>query len=739
MYPKLLRLENFLSYSQPTELNFDLFDLAVLTGRNGAGKSSLIDALTWTIWGKARYKSDDFLVSHNKEYTQTEVILAENEKQYRILRYHKKGKNPKTFLEFFVSSDGKHWQSLTEKTIRLTEAKIVATLKLPYEVFSNSCLLRQGKADEFTIKTPSERKAVLSELLLLSEWDRRQEILKEEARAEEVKFHSLEISIANLEKEKEDSALLKKELKATEERLEKIVEKKKELERKIKKLQEIKIELSGLIAEKNRLANQYNEQANRLKLYLQEQEELKNAISKLKQALKQKSQIKNDYERWLTVNKELAQLNKAKKEFDNLKNREKELCQQKELITERLKTLLFGLDEQIKTEETDLKRKIAEINSIIRCPTCYREFRSIKEKEETKKLLEKESYLKIQKLREEIEKIKKNEQIKRARIEEELELLKKKFEKLAFNSSYYENLEAESIQLAEKSKLFQDIEALEKTLLEKKTRLSSLSSEIERTKKELEKIKTQGFSLKEAIEKQEKDLKPLKQLETEAEILLEDEQATREKRVLLSSRLLESQKREEQLKRLKEEATSTKEKLSDLKILSDACGRSGIQAMIIEEAIPLLEEKANMLLNNLSDGMLSLNIETEKEKRSGEGLIETLEIIVSDSMGSRPYELFSGGEAFRINLAIRLALSMLLTERLGSKVEFLIIDEGFGSLDLQGREALINTLQIIKKYFQKIIVITHIDELKEAFPTEIQVTKEAAQSRLTFLKHAGSL
>ena len=99
-------------------------------------------------------------------------------------------------------------------------------------------------------------------------------------------------------------------------------------------------------------------------------------------------------------------------------------------------------------------------------------------------------------------------------------------------------------------------------------------------------------------------------------------------------------------------------------------------------------------------------------------------------MGTRPYEMFSGGEAFRVNFAIRIALSRLLARRSGAKLQTLILDEGFGSQDGKGREKLIEAIDGIKEDFEKIFVITHVDELKDAFSHRIEVTKDANGSHI---------
>jgi exonuclease SbcC len=120
---------------------------------------------------------------------------------------------------------------------------------------------------------------------------------------------------------------------------------------------------------------------------------------------------------------------------------------------------------------------------------------------------------------------------------------------------------------------------------------------------------------------------------------------------------------------------------------------------------------------------MHLRFETQREAKSGDSTIETLDIRISDEMGTRDYELFSGGEAFRINFAIRVAISKVLARRAGARLQTLILDEGFGTQDVQGRERLVEAINAIQDDFEKIIVITHIDELKDAFPVHIDVWK----------------
>src|SRR5207244_4656498 len=109
--------------------------------------------------------------------------------------------------------------------------------------------------------------------------------------------------------------------------------------------------------------------------------------------------------------------------------------------------------------------------------------------------------------------------------------------------------------------------------------------------------------------------------------------------------------------------------------------------------------------------------------RRSSDLISTLDVNVSDELGTRPYELFSGGEKFRVDFAIRIALSKLLARRAGAPLQMLAIDEGFGTQDRWGCDRLIAAIKTIEKDFERILVITHLDEIKEAFPVRIEVEK----------------
>ena len=164
--------------------------------------------------------------------------------------------------------------------------------------------------------------------------------------------------------------------------------------------------------------------------------------------------------------------------------------------------------------------------------------------------------------------------------------------------------------------------------------------------------------------------------------------------------------------------------------LAEAFGKKGVQALLIEQALPEIQMEANRLLGKMTDNRMSLTLETQRETKKGDA-IETLDIKVADELGTRNYEMYSGGEAFRIDFALRIALSRLLVRRAGASLPILIIDEGFGTQDSSGRERLVEAISSIQDDFEKIFVITHLEELKDKFPVLINISKTTNGSTIS--------
>jgi exonuclease SbcC len=218
--------------------------------------------------------------------------------------------------------------------------------------------------------------------------------------------------------------------------------------------------------------------------------------------------------------------------------------------------------------------------------------------------------------------------------------------------------------------------------------------------------------------------------EQEFRALSEQHQAALERMGKVRERLDRCAELEERRKERTKLLARTAEEEGIYRELAEAFGKKGIQALLIETALPEVEAEANRLLGRMTDHRMNVKIETQRETRKGDTL-ETLDINIADELGTRNYEMFSGGEAFRINFAIRIALSKLLARRAGAPLPTLIIDEGFGTQDSIGIEKLREAINSVQDDFDKILVITHIEELRDAFPTRIDVTKGPEGSTLS--------
>ncbi|MDJ0633696.1 MAG: exonuclease subunit SbcC [Xenococcaceae cyanobacterium MO_188.B29] len=183
-----------------------------------------------------------------------------------------------------------------------------------------------------------------------------------------------------------------------------------------------------------------------------------------------------------------------------------------------------------------------------------------------------------------------------------------------------------------------------------------------------------------------------------------------------------------------QQLTQIKKKYRVYLELGQAFGKNGIQALMIENILPQLEAEANHILSRLTNNQFHVQFLTQKASRSSSKkktkLIDTLDILIADARGTRPYETYSGGEAFRINFSVRLALAKLLAQRAGTSLQMLIVDEGFGTQDAEGCDRLIAAINAISSDFACILTVTHMPQFKEAFQTRIEVYKSDRGSEL---------
>ncbi len=697
MIPVSLKLSNFTSYGENVpELKFRKFKLAAISGPNGAGKSSLLDAITWCLWGWSRAgDSGDDLIHLGAKEMFVEFSFELDGHEFVVKRQRSLIHGGSSNLEFWSgnpSASSGLGNNLTEGTIKATQQKIIDCLHLSFETFTNSSFLRQGHADEFTTKGPSDRKRILADILGLSHYDELEEKAREKVKEAQNKLKLLEYQLLEIEAE-----LSQKE--EREKILHEQTKKVQEIESSIKALED---ELKNLQKQKEILQN-LTEQQKELDQILLQGKERAERIKSLESRVKSQEEIDQKIEELQKVKVELEELRKKQQEKLILQNELSKIQGGLNVKLEQKK----ALQNQLNDLETELKKMSLPG---AKCPTCGQEIGK-----DQKHKVSLELRVKSDALRKNISEIKtEKEEADLKKLENNLSLLKIDPEKLSDLENSLKELE--NLQ-KQKEQSLQDRASLE---TEKKTREELLllfknkKLQVEKSQAELDKLpKTEG-----SLVEKERKLEELKEEEKKAQGLMG--QATE----LIS--------RAEQMEKLNKQKVQEKEILEKEKSifeeLSLAFGKKGIQAMIIETAIPEIEDETNKLLDKLTEGRMKVSFLTQREGKTTDNIIETLDIIISDEMGERPYEMYSGGEAFRVNFAIRLSLSKLLTRRAGARLQFLVIDEGFGTQDSQGRSRIVEVLDLIKNDFEKIVIITHLEELKEEFPVRIEVSKNSSGS-----------
>jgi exonuclease SbcC len=847
MIPIHLRISGFLSYYDPVELDFNAFDLACISGQNGAGKSSLLDALTWVLFGEARGKSSDVIhLNQNVKAAEVALSFSYEGNVFRVLRTLPRGKSGT--LEFQIQ-DGERWKPLTEKSTRETQARIEQTLRLDYETFINASFFLQGKADQFTQKKSSERKTILSSILGLEIWDVYKERAADKRKAIESEVSEIDGRVSEIEAELAEEGARKTRL--------------AELQKTLKRLSAAREAQESALENVKRNAALINEQRKLVAVLFDALEKSRADFSSIEKRLAEKEseratyadllarakEIESAYKQWQKIRVEVEKMNQVAAQFREHDEKRQPLLREIEVERAKLGTEAGGISNQLlvisnqllvigelnekiegakkslaeveeklrergalevqrnearekfamlKAENETLRKEMDEIKKRIdsleatqdaTCPVCGQElseshrastlaelhqegkemgdrFRANKkEMEESEKqvadleagiaklsavenervkfsseisqlterieTLESVAKEKVsgEKRLKEIEKILADKKYAVA-AQKELAKLDKELAKLGYDASAHDAKRSEEIVQRE---IDEDYRKLDKARDVKK----QIDGEIARLEDERGKRKEEIVGQEDAHEKaaralaESESLSPdLNKAERELFALREDENRTRDEVGAARQKVDVLDTLRERKKDYAAQREEHNQQIRRYKTLERAFGKDGAPALLIEQALPQIEEKANDLLDRLSDGQMSVRFVTQAEykDKKRDDLKETLEIQISDSAGMRAYEMYSGGEAFRINFAIRLALSEILAQRKGARLQTLVIDEGFGSQDAQGRQRLIEAINLVKKDFAKILVVTHLDELKDAFPNRIEVEKTARGS-----------
>ena len=849
MIPIRLTLSGFLSYRDPVEIDFTSFDLACISGSNGAGKSSLLDAITWVLFGQAR-KRDDSLINLQTTAAEVSLEFAYENNTYRVLRARPRGKTGA--LEFHIRQPSGGWKPLTERTQADTQARIQETLRLDYDTFINAAFFLQRKADQFTTETPTRRKQILSSILGLEQWEAYRQRAADRRKLVEVDIDRLDGRTVEIETELAEETVRQERLATLQADLKRLNAARKLQEQALDGLRAI----AATLIEQRKLVETLQRQAETTHRQLSDMETRRVARQAEQQSyaelLHRAPEIEAAFLFWQEQRAELAQMDEVAgrfREFEShrttpllaIESERVRLLQEQQQLQGQYATLqtqsaaLPGLESEIralrislveaesqlelrdnlqseldqarqrqagaraenprlKSEMDELKKRIDQLSEVegATCPLCgqyldsvqrlrlieelnqqgkemgdrfrenaalMREFDQTTQRlegqittltaVEAKRLIQTENLARLATRLESIQAVQAeweasgaprlaevqahlaaedfaNEaRVRLAEIDTDLRALgydAAAHDELRRQVAVGQIIEADSRRLEVARAA---LVPLQRELAELQTQVRALAEQYDQQQQE-HRSSAAAWQTAQAttpdLEAAEKELLSLQ----EGENRLRLEVGAAQQKVLVLSDLRE--RRQE----LKTQRAALAQQISRFRQLERALGKDGVPALLIEQALPQIEGKANELLDRLSAGVMSVRFQTQsayKDKRRDE-LKETLDILISDSAGTRDYELYSGGEAFRVNFAIRLALAEVLAQRSGARLQTLVIDEGFGSQDALGRQRLVEAINAVRPDFAKILVITHIDELKDNFPNRIEVEKTERGSRV---------
>ena len=853
MIPLQLRVRNFMCCREDVPpLNFDGIHLACLTGANGHGKSALLDAITWALWGKARAKRDDELIHLGESEMEVEFTFELGGNVYRVLRKRDAAKRGRTLLDLQAQvPDGQgEFRSIAEAGVRATDAAIVRLLRMDYETFTNSAFLLQGKADAFTTRTPAERKRILGEILGLGRFDEYEQRAKEKVREKDQQVAQLDGLLRDIDRElarqpeyeaelaqsKSRVAELSTIVKEAEAALHDLRHEQQTLEHQQDRLRDLDRRLAQAEREVDEIEAQIASTQQRLNLYetslaqRQQVEEGYAALLRVRQSeagwnerLAQVVQIQGQQrqleravdaarheldlaqgrlgERIRELERRGAEKPRHERELDEVRARLDRLAErqaERDAAREQIQSMAeesAGLqvrNDQLRAEMDARKEKLDWLEreaGEAQCPLCGQ---SLTDEHRDQLLAEFESegkaladtYRANAARRREIEAENKRleaavkrldhelaaqpaQQRREAQLEQtlveaqqaaselettraELDGLERRLQAgdyapgeqaelarlagdlkaLDYDQDAHQQARDEAASLAEFDASYQRLQTALERVDDERAALADLEARLARWQESLADDLAQREALAGQVARLPGVLEQVRAKATEVEEARSQSSRARLELGAAQQKLDHCRKLAIERERRVTDRQQMVEEKAIFEELRLAFGKKGIQAMIIEAAIPEIEFEANRLLARMTEGQMHVRFETQRETLKGDTL-ETLDINIADELGTRPYELFSGGEAFRVNFAIRIALSKLLARRAGAQLQMLVIDEGFGTQDAEGRTRLVEAINSIQDDFSRILVITHIEELKDVFPVRIEVTKTEAGSQFS--------
>lgn len=763
-----IALSNFGSYA---DAMLDLQDVsaAVIVGVNGAGKSTLVvDSVLWALFGQCRTDTDAMMKLGATVMT-VSVQFGLNGQTYRVTRTRsKQTKAGKSELSLLVLN-GDEWVSNSGANLTATQQRILDLLNADYSLFTSTGYLLQGQADRFSRATASERKSILAQILRLDQYsllkqaagrkanDCQVRIVEKDERIQAIKNTALDVERleADLGNAQTRQVFTEAELRANDCNLDALKTELATLQAKQAGLAALEEQQSGLETKLTALKSRRmkaDEQRTRLEKILSNRQAIESKVVELAELEKEETAL-NLATNAATEEAQLIgkRIQDVQAEIQVYLTQKSERQSRIDKLTSQLKEKVSAYQQETARLEDALKRdrQASDLLAKVPCSTelqgqCQFTLQAVKAQG---RIVPAELSLSTrQTVTSDIQ------LVVGAELLQEIDHLRGELDAMQGKQPGFEidALKAKQAECGAKLKTLQDDRQRVFTAIQTAKKFAVLMPELLASEQVLAKTTEELLVLAADIAAVDSDLQSIK-LQCLESLTIESE--VREAAVKVNALHGERSANQARLQSIGEEIgrltagiESAKQALIEIDALTSeraaihadmrlyatlAEAYQKIPVLIMENAIPMLEHEANSVLSRVSSSGMAVRLDTQKTLKSRDGLAETLDIVVRDVFGERPYESYSGGERFRLDLSLRIGLSKLLANRAGARLETLVIDEGLGSLDDDGLNQLRECLGALQQEFKLVLVVTHVDAMKHTFPHQIVVTKDSVGSSVT--------
>jgi exonuclease SbcC len=740
-----LELRHFISH-ESTDLAFNGARLATFVGANGSGKSALaIDALRYSLFDDARGRTDDLVqLGQTDMSVRAEITFAGAE--YAITRGRSTKARGSSYLELAILSsveaplDPPVWIPLTGDTIKDTQAKIAELLRMDADTFDTAVLLGQGQANRFAEATAGDRKRILGTVLGLDLWERAEARAREEARdvegstaADRATIARLEAELAarpGIEEQRGDARRRDAELAVDEaddqksravlqSRAVDVAAKAAAAEAAQREAQSAQAKLDEVAERYRRVSVRKAEATSRLSAA--------EAILATAPPTKPPSQV-SDLEAAAAA-QERAEAEDRELERAIVTN-QAAVDQQRVAFERAVQDWDYGR-RSAQSQVDQLTGQLATTPKVT-CPKCAAMF-----------------------IPSEIEVVLRTKLVAADRVLAEIGPEPQEPIHLAMEAAKVERLRANRRELAFDPIHITSTRLALRIALEAREAVAALEAQrqiletsraaIVEAEAELLEIVTAGTSAREALTAAKERAAAGSGLASElAQVRSSIETVEgRLADVALARRNVAGELERaagllERLDRLAAEGdelaaglADSDQRLGRLRRLVGAFGITGIPARIIESVLPELTASSNELLEQLRPGM-TLDIRAQRAKKDGKGIVEALDLIVSDDVGERALGLYSGGERMSVSLALAVGLSRLVARRAGTAIRTLVIDEPDG-LDADARRSFGQALRILAHQgeLERVVLVSHHQDLADVGDSVYEVVKGRTGSKVT--------